>query len=490
MRKKLRSFTYYPTLLIIFIILSLWSRNFDRFKFYDILFPLFISISLFNLLFFILKRFFENSHIRAVVLSFVIFWFFGYTFIISLMERFIISQFISIPIWTISIILICSFIITKLSQKSFNFSKVTLVANIFISTLLSIVCINLVLFESNVYKLIQKDDWVPLSTNDKEVKTFPKGSLPDIYYIILDAHVGSDVLKKSWDYDEHDFVNWLIKKGFYIDPNSKSNYSCTVLSILSSLNMSYLDDFKKLPRYDNRDQTSFYYYIKNNKVKKVLESNGYSFIDLAWANWAMDNKIKIIDFTEFGFLTSLLNRSVISVIMHKIVLPLSKRYEILNKIEKLENTIKIKGPKFIYAHFMIPHEEFVFDQNGNSVSIFKNRKNLKNYYLEQLIYTDKIIKKAIDRIMTESDIKPIIIIQGDHGWSGIEGESHIKTNMSILNAYYLPNKSSNILYKGITPVNSFRIIFNTYFGMNLNLFEDKSYYSPFPDNYLNYVEVK
>ena len=49
--------------------------------------------------------------------------------------------------------------------------------------------------------------------------------------------------------------------------------------------------------------------------------------------------------------------------------------------------------------------------------------------------------------------------------------------MSILNAYYVNAETKTSLYATITPVNSFRIIFNHYFGYNLPLLEDTSYYS-------------
>ena len=40
-----------------------------------------------------------------------------------------------------------------------------------------------------------------------------------------------------------------------------------------------------------------------------------------------------------------------------------------------------------------------------------------------------------------------------------------------------------VLYARITPVNSLRLLFNTYFGENLNLLQDVSYYSEYPEAY-------
>jgi len=54
--------------------------------------------------------------------------------------------------------------------------------------------------------------------------------------------------------------------------------------------------------------------------------------------------------------------------------------------------------------------------------------------------------------------------------------------MGILNAYYFPDANPG-LYPRITPVNSFRLLFQTYFGEDLNLLEDVSYYSEYPEAY-------
>ena len=47
---------------------------------------------------------------------------------------------------------------------------------------------------------------------------------------------------------------------------------------------------------------------------------------------------------------------------------------------------------------------------------------------------------------------------------------------NILNAYYLPDIDIGILYPHITPVNSFRVVFNQYFGTDFELLKDKNYF--------------
>jgi hypothetical protein len=60
--------------------------------------------------------------------------------------------------------------------------------------------------------------------------------------------------------------------------------------------------------------------------------------------------------------------------------------------------------------------------------------------------------------------------------------------MEILNAYYLPDGGNNTLYSSITPVNSFRLIFDQYFGTKYGLLDDVSWRSV--DFYRNPFKLK
>jgi hypothetical protein len=49
--------------------------------------------------------------------------------------------------------------------------------------------------------------------------------------------------------------------------------------------------------------------------------------------------------------------------------------------------------------------------------------------------------------------------------------------MSILNAYYFPDRDYGHLYDSITPVNTFRIILSQYFGADFGLLKDEAFFS-------------
>ena len=54
-------------------------------------------------------------------------------------------------------------------------------------------------------------------------------------------------------------------------------------------------------------------------------------------------------------------------------------------------------------------------------------------------------------------------------------KSELRQKMGILNAFYLPNVSKDGLHSSVTPVNTFRLIFNLYFDTKLPLLPDETY---------------
>jgi hypothetical protein len=82
-------------------------------------------------------------------------------------------------------------------------------------------------------------------------------------------------------------------------------------------------------------------------------------------------------------------------------------------------------------------------------------------------------------MIQDSTTPPIIIIQGDHG--AINAPPNKRLN--ILNAYYFPGGAASGLYESISPVNTFRVLFNQYFGGQIKLLKDTSYFSDYSQPY-------
>jgi hypothetical protein len=81
---------------------------------------------------------------------------------------------------------------------------------------------------------------------------------------------------------------------------------------------------------------------------------------------------------------------------------------------------------------------------------------------------------VIDALLDESEIPPIIILQSDHGQRPLHPGIVIGDDEwhKILNAMYLPGMDYDTLSDNISPVNTFRLIFNHYFDANYPMLED------------------
>jgi len=134
---------------------------------------------------------------------------------------------------------------------------------------------------------------------------------------------------------------------------------------------------------------------------------------------------------------------------------------------------------FVFVHILCPREPFVFDRDGNRRQDGETRwryddPHSMDRYVDQVIFVNQEIEQLIDNLIIRSKVPPIIIIQGDHGPT-YPDEWLRRGYFGILNAYYLPDGGAEKLYPSITPVNSFRVILDYYFGTHLGLLEDRSF---------------
>jgi hypothetical protein len=169
------------------------------------------------------------------------------------------------------------------------------------------------------------------------------------------------------------------------------------------------------------------------------------------------------------------------------------RNRILRSFDMLgEVQHKIRGPRFVFAHIVCPHPPYLFNAEGNPANNTPQGYKpdglemwqLKKPYVEQVKFVNTKLQHIVTKILAEATTPPIIIIQGDHGTASTGGwskptNSLITERLGILNAYYLPGDFLNKRIDSITPVNTFRIIFNTYLGTHYEVLPDRMYFSTY-----------
>jgi hypothetical protein len=312
--------------------------------------------------------------------------------------------------------------------------------------------------------------------------------LPDIYYIILDAYTSTEVLDEVWDYDNSGFIQFLTDRGFHVVPGARSNYALTFLSLASSLNMEYLNYLTDTLGVDSADPSIPNSKIQDSEVVRFLKAQGYKFVHFqtGWGPTARnpnaDRDIKcgnVNEFTEVLVRTTLLRPLADRFISH------DRREVVLctfSTLAEVQHTTE--GPRFVFAHILVPHPPFLFGPHGEAINTDPalRTKDWSKYYLGQLEFVNQQVENLVERLLSEAQMPPMIILQADHGsklirQEGDPGPEMLKERLGILNAYLLPDGGERFVHDGITPVNTFRVLFMAYFGAEYEPLEDRSYFS-------------
>jgi len=355
--------------------------------------------------------------------------------------------------------------------------------------------------------------------------------LPDIYYIVLDGYAREDVLRDLYGLDNSEFLAFLEGKGFYVVDDARSNYMQTLLSFASSLNMRYLDDVAASTGEASDDRGPLSNLMNASAVRETLAARGYRLVffgsgygsatifdaDVYLApGEAEQPKLLYWSFNEFEGL--LLSSTMVRVLIdgRSLVDPscassplegeyLKHRDRVLYTLDRLEQIPEWEGTYFVFAHLISPHPPFVFGPNGETLChssayslldashLQTSREDYIKGYRDQLTYLNKLLSNTLTQILRKSDPAPIIILQADHGpgaytdWLSSE-RSNIRERLGILNAYYFPGGDGGLLYESISPVNSFRVVFNLTFGGKYELLSDESYFSTWERPY-DFVRV-
>jgi len=321
---------------------------------------------------------------------------------------------------------------------------------------------------------------------------------PDIYYLIVDGYGRADILAELYAIDNSAFVAGLEERGFYVAAQSRANYTHTHLSLASALNMIYLDEVADQVGRDSTNRMPLRELIADSVVFRFVREQGYQLV--AYSSGSAGTSVEKADsyrvppWAVSEYQNVLLTTTPLSIVLdgwqHD-----RHRARIRYILDDLATIPAIAEPTFTFAHILCPHPPFVFGANGEPVQpgreytlfdgqfmVIASREEYVAGYARQVAFMNRELLRTIDAILAQSSPPPIIVIQGDHGpasrfdWESVEG-TYLPERLSVLNAYYLPDGGAEALYAGITPVNTFRLVFNRYLGTDLELLEDRSYYA-------------
>jgi hypothetical protein len=370
----------------------------------------------------------------------------------------------------------------------------------------------------------QTDRKFIIPTGGDQLTVEASTSLPDIYYIVLDAYARSDILAEIYGYDNQPTLDFLREQGFYIAEESFANYHHTALSLSTTLNMTYIKDLLTEEGTQSYDYRRIIDHIHENVVFNLTSQLGYQLV-VYDAGYLVTNiyqadhyirpqrdalasspqtqnlkKREYLSYFETKYLETTALRPLLPFIAKN--LPEDPRYEnrrhyTLSTFSQLPMFAGEDGPHFIFAYVLAPHPPFVFDADGDPVYNWRpytvsdgshwvggigTRDEYIQGYREQIQYINTLLVEAVEEILEKSETPPIIVIQADHGpgayfeWNSIK-LTNTRERMGILNAIYIPDSNYDWLYPSISSINTFRGIFSNLFGASFELTEDRAYFS-------------
>jgi len=334
---------------------------------------------------------------------------------------------------------------------------------------------------------------------------------PDIYHFIFDRYASEPVLKEQFGIDNHAIGQFLEEHGFYVARNSNSNYQKTGHSLSSTLYMDYLDLLGDDPRAKDSNWHPIYKMLDQNRVSGFLKSQGYEIVQ--FGNWwvgtynnplADENHPHGVNEFEMNYMRN----TVLLPLLHVLPsAPITRRIDwdsgqcqrVGPQVEEIKAIGERDKPVYVFAHFLVTHAPFVFTPDGRCLTLEEQKERGDDRaYVDGIAYANKIIEEIVTTLQSPDREPPVIIIQADEGpfpqrdgsipWQDAPA-SELQLKSGILNAYFFPNRDYGALRQDITPVNSYRIVFNNYLGTNFPLLPDRIFFFPHDWNIYEFHDV-
>ena len=486
---KLKLYPFYLLLLPIFFVLHGYLENFGFISLTDVLVLMLsycgmtLGIGLFSYLIF--KDINKAAFITGAWMSFFFFFAALHEFLKEHAARFF-SKYSFMLSLSVVLLVLLYILLKRTKSKFFKF-------NLFVNTLLIVY----ILFDMGglIWKSFNPS-YQKLSVysfaRKREYKVCDTCARPNIYFLLFDEYSSSLALKEKWNYNNR-LDDSLREKGFSVQRKSHSNYNFTAFSMSATLNMSFIEGFKNVKAVTADDYANCNILIRDNQVIEFLDAHGYdivnySMFDLAGHPASVEQsflplKTKLItDRTLFARM----NKDIGWLLITRFPFNLFTKNHFLKHREnnnrflaavKEETKKKNPKPKFVYAHFYMPHPPFFYDSVGNlkdNELVYHESKIIPpSSYLQYVTYTNREILKLVDTIQA-NDPKSIILVMSDHGFRVPTKEAFPKFFFQNMNAVYFPDKDYSLLYDSITNVNQFRTIFNKTFNQKFPLLKDSS----------------
>jgi len=519
---KKRVKIFHPFLVAIFPILIIYSQNIGRVEFEDLFLPLVLLIGFSVGLFYLIKLILKNPYKSALIVTILLIILFSYGHIYYLLSDISLDGFdlgrnrYLLPIFGLSLVVGIYFVVRAKRIFDNATSILNVISVVFVLVAISNAgfvtaeitsceeCTNHGLFYETIDFSKYFEPHIFSITQNQQ--------LPNVYYLILDEYARHDVLQEFHQFDNSEFINYLEEKGFHVAKESLANYPLSIMSIPAIMNMNYLNFLEdemgsEVRSYQPMSEKNNGLYPDNMVMKnfkkmdyKIINFNTFALHlhDLPLADHSVCDRTPLI--LDNRLVDTLIRTSIAGYFVERWAEAELRQVTLctLNKFPESGNVFS--DPTFVWAHVMLPHPPWIFGPNGEEITpgnpllITDNPEfresgwEPRQQYIQQLQFANKKTVQAVDKIL-ENDPFSIIIIQGDHGtaweldWQN-PSEKDVNQRLRNFDAIYFPDSDKRTQLKDDrTLVNTFRTIFNVYFGSDYEILEDKMYWMTFENPY-------
>lgn len=332
---------------------------------------------------------------------------------------------------------------------------------------------------------------------------FKSADLPDIIYIVPDRYGSAATWKKHFNHDNEPFLAALEGRGFYVARDARSNYAKTVVSLPSSMNMSYLDPLNAAMGEETTNRYPLYRLIRENAAQRILRDAGYEY-QLVGNWWGPSRRSPYADVNYFGIDTFWSRTTEFEKAVMRLtpIAPIATDGALAERVEcqRLKNQLdyiaearsQSDRPMFLFAHLIMPHDPVTMDENGNCIphvyypgwgtSFSEYQKALAGY----VTYLNKRLLQIFDDARNaDPDRGLVFVIQADEGPYPRRlqeddkmimqdfTDDEIREKFGVINAIYWDRARYGDPYLTKTPINNWRIILSKVSGDEIPLIADE-----------------
>lgn len=322
---------------------------------------------------------------------------------------------------------------------------------------------------------------------------------PDIFWIVLDEYSGGTGLQNGWQF-KNPIHQALEQRGFFVADSAVSPYNYTHYSLVSTLDMIYLDELKGSSVIRFSDIVKGHRSIYETNASKLLKRAGYDIKNFAIYD-IKDHPTRAREKFENSDYSLIHNQTFPGRVRQDIGWNFKNIFasnrlaadtedaaagmvdEAEYRLSLLTTTAKEAkhastntAPEFFMIHSMLTHEPFLYLPDGQ-IDPHSDFAMNRDKYIPAIRYANQHILDLVDSLkMAYRNRDVVIILQGDHGYKFDETDPLFdRESCSILYAVYCTDQDYAAWTNAFNSVNGFRLLFNKYFNTAFPMLPSRTY---------------